>query len=153
MKKLFIYFSLTGNGDLISGKLKDEYEIRKIEMKRRFPKSFFFRVLKGGFLASIKAKTKLKDFDENIEDFEEVVIGSPIWNARFSSPVNTLLSKLNLENKKVSFVLYSGSGEGPKAIELIKKNYKYDKIIVLKEPLKYNEELEKLNELRSTHNE
>ncbi len=147
MKKIFIYFSLTGNGDLISEKLKDEYEIRKIEMKRRFPKSFFLRVLKGGFLASINAKTKLKDFDYDIKDYDEVVIGSPIWNARFSSPINTLLSKLEIGDKKLSFVLYSGSGEGPKAIEKIKKNYKYDKIIILKEPLKYNEELDKLKEL------
>ena len=147
MKRIFIYFSLTGNGDLISERLKDEYEIRKIEMKRRFPKSFFFRVLKGGFLASINAKTKLKDFDYDIKDYDEVVIGSPIWNARFSSPINTLLSKLEIGDKKLSFVLYSGSGEGPKAIEKIKKNYKYDKIIILKEPLKYNEELDKLKEL------
>lgn len=147
MEKIFIYFSLTGNGDLISERLKDEYEIRKIEMKRRFPKSFFFRVLKGGFLASINAKTKLKDFDYDIKDYDEVVIGSPIWNARFSSPINTLLSKLEIGDKKLSFVLYSGSGEGAKAIEKIKKNYKFDKIIILKEPLKYNEELDKLKEL------
>ena len=153
MKRIFIYFSLTGNGDLISEHLKDEYDIRKIEMKKRFPKSFFFRIMKGGFLASINAKTKLKEFDNDIKDYENIVIGSPIWNARLSSPINTLLSKLDLNGKKVTFVFYSGSGEAPKAIEKVKKNYNIDKIIVLKEPIKYNEELKKLDELRSNTNE
>ena len=148
MEKLFIYFSLTGNGDLISERLKEEYDIRKIEMKKRFPKSFFFRVMTGGFLATINAKTKLKDFDNDLSDYDEVVIGSPIWNGRLASPINTLLSKLNLNNKKIKFVFYAGSGEAPKAIEKVNKKYNVEKIIVLKEPLKYNDELNKLEELR-----
>ena len=44
-------------------------------------------------------------------------------------------------------------GEAPKAIEKVNKNYNIDKIIVLKEPIKYNEELKKLDELRSNTNE
>ena len=122
MKKLFIYYSYTGNGELIANNLKEKgYDLRLVIRKKKLPKSFFFGILTGGFLAATKHKDKLVDFDENVEEYGEIVIGSPIWNARFSSPINTVLNELNLKDKKLSFILYSGSGTSPKATELIKK--------------------------------
>ena len=39
MKKIFIYSSFTGNGDLIAEKMKEKgYEIRKVTEKKKFPK-------------------------------------------------------------------------------------------------------------------
>lgn len=148
MKSIFIYYSYTGNGEEVASKLKDQnVDIRKVIRKKKLPKSFFFGVLTGGFLASFKVKDKLVDFNEDISEFEHIIIGSPIWNARFSSPINTVLSKLDLSNKKVTFILYSGSGDAPKTIKRIHKEYKDAQIIVLKEPKKYPEELNKLNQL------
>lgn len=59
--------------------------------------------------------------------------------------LNTLLSKLDLNKKKVTFILYSGGGSAPKAIKKINKKYKAN-IIELKEPKKYPDNLKKLNE-------
>ena len=147
MKKLFIYYSYTGNGELIANNLKEKgYDLRLVIRKKKLPKSFFFGILAGGFLASTKHKDKLVDFDENVEEYDEIVIGSPIWNARFSSPINTVLAKLNLEDKKVKFILYSGSGEAPKALKRINKEYPEAEAIILKEPKKYGEELSKLDD-------
>ena len=148
MKKLFVYYSYTGNGDLVAGRMAGQgYYLRAVKRKKKMPKSFFWGIMTGGFLASVGKKDKLVDFDENIGDYDEIVIGSPIWNARFASPINTVLSKLNFEGKKVSFLLYSGSGEAPKAVERIKKEYPTAKIVLLKEPKKYPDELEKLKDL------
>ncbi|MBO4666660.1 MAG: hypothetical protein J5666_00835 [Bacilli bacterium] len=144
MKKIFIYFSLTGNGDLVSDKLPSDIDKRKVIMKKNLPKKFFFMVMTGGFLAGMKVKSKLVDFDNDVKEYDEVIIGSPIWNGRFSSPINTVLSKIDLKDKKVSFILYSGSGEAKKATKLINKKYPNASITILKEPKKYNEELDKL---------
>lgn len=145
MKKIFIYYSHTENGDLVAKQLKERgFDIRKVIKKKPLPKSFFWSVMTGGFLAGINHKDKLKDFDDNIEEYDEVVIGSPIWNAKFSAPINTVLSQIDVSNKIVSFILYSGSGEAPKAIERIKREYPNSNYVVLKEPKKYDEELEKL---------
>ena len=147
MKKIFIYYSLTGNGDLIAEHFKDNgYDIRKVIPKKELPKPFFFRMMSGGFKAFIKAKDKLIDFDNNIENYDEVVIGSPIWNGRLSSPINSVLEDINLENKKVSFVLYSGSGnEETKATSFLKEKYNAQ-IINLQEPLKNKKELNKIKD-------
>ena len=145
MNGIFIYYSLTGNGDAVAERMKEKgYEIRKVISARRLPKKFFFRVLSGGFLAGLGAKDKLADFDENIADFDEIVIGSPVWNGRFSTPINAVLSKLDLNNKKLRFVLYSGSGEAPKALKKINARYPQAVTTVLKEPKDHPNELVKI---------
>ena len=148
MKKLFIYYSYTGNGEIVAEELKTKgFEIYKVNRKKRLPKSFFFGVLTGGFLAGIKHKDKLDNFNIDIEGYDDIVIGSPIWNGRFSSPINTVLAKLPLKDKNVSFVFYAGSGEGAKALKRVNKEYPNSKAIFLKEPKKYPDELKKLENL------
>ena len=143
--KLFIYYSLSGNGDIIADKMKElGYDLRKVNAKS-LKKNNFWNIFKGGFLAGIGAKAKLIDYNNDISNYDEICIGSPIWNGTFSCPINTVLAKTNLDNKNIRFILYSGSGEAKKAIKKINKNYPNAQIIVLKEPKKYNEELEKIN--------
>ena len=148
MNKLFIYYSFTGNGDEVANVLSNKgYEIRKVIEKNKMPKSFFFGVLAGGFRAGIKQKAKLIDYNNDVSSFAEIVIGSPIWNGRLTPAINTVISKTNLENKKLTFVFYSGSGEGQKALKTINKLFENANVVFLKEPKKYNEELNKLNTL------
>ena len=146
MKKLFLYYSYTGNGDIVSKDMdKRGYEIRKVETVKGLPKSFFWSMMVGGFQSAINKKAKLKDFDQNIEGYDEIVIGSPIWNGKFPPALNAILAKLSLKDKNVSFLFYSGSGEGKKALKRIQKEYPSAKYVFLKEPKKYPEELNKIN--------
>ena len=145
MKKLFIYFSLTGNGDLVADHLKEKgFEIRKVEMKKALPKSFFFSVLTGGFLAGLNVKSKLKEYDRNTEGYDEIIIGSPIWNGRFSSPLNRLLKEMDFKGKDIQFIFTAGSGAGKHALKKANKLYPEAKCTFLKEPKKYPEELKKI---------
>ena len=147
MSKIFIYYSRSGSGDVIANKYKElGYDIRKVESKYKLSKNLFLACMKGGFHATIGKKPKLINFDNNIDNYEEIIIGSPIWNGRLSCPINTVLKNLNLENKTVKFVLYSGSGEAEPAKKYINKNYPNSKIVILKEPKKYVDELKKLED-------
>lgn len=146
--KLLIYYSLTGNLDYVATLLKDKgFELRKVIEKKRMPKSFFFRILIGGFRASVNAKGKLVDYNPDVSSYEEVVIGSPIWNGRFPPAINSVLKETNLTNKKVTFLLSSGSGEGEKAEKWIKEHMSNASIIFLKDPKKHSHELIKLDNL------
>ena len=148
MKTLFLYYSFTGNGDVVAECLSEKgAEIRKVFPKKPLPKSFFWSVMTGGFLATIGHKSKLLPWDTSFEGFDRIVIGSPVWNARFSCPINSVLAEADFAGKALTFVLYSGSGAAPKAAERIENLYPNAKIIVLKEPKKFPEELEKLKEL------
>ena len=120
-KKLFIYYSLSGNGDLVADFLKHTFDIRKIETSEPLPKNYFLSLLTGGFKATINYHDKLINFDDSILNYDEVVIGSPIWNDRLSSPINTVIDKLNLNKTKVKCILYSGSGKANHAIKQLEK--------------------------------
>ena len=144
MKKLFIYYSRTGNGDVVAKYYKNHnYDIRKVVTKKKYPKNLFLMMMTGGFRALIGAKDKLVDFDNNIDAYKEIVIGSPIWNDRLSPVINSVLNSINLDGKKVTFVLYSAGGQANKASEKINSLCKAN-IIVLKEPKKNKEEIKKL---------
>lgn len=145
MRKLFIYYSLTGNGDLIASCFKEhEYDVRKVVEKAKSPKSFFFRVLIGGFRAGMKMKGKLINYDNDVSEYDEIVIGSPVWNGRFPPAINAVLKQTNFLGKTVAFLFYSGSGEVPKVEKDIKKQFPHSTILVIKEPKNRPEELRKI---------
>ena len=144
MKKAFLYYSLTGNGDKVAKRFENlGFDIIKIEPKKELPKKFFFRIMTGGFKAGLNMKDKLVT-KYDLSEYTDVYIGSPIWNARLSCPINTVISDKSLLSKNLTFVLYSGSGEAPKALKKINKEFSKANVIILKEPQKYNEELDKI---------
>ena len=144
MKKIFIYYSLNGSGDKVASILMTKgIDIRKVIADYKVSKSNFSMIMKGGFLAGINYKAKLIDFNDDVNSYDEVIIGSPIWNNRFSCPINTVLSQLDLTGKKLTFILYSASGKENKAVKKINKLYPDAEIINLKEP----KELESIPEL------
>ena len=146
MKKLFVYHSYTGNGEIVASIMKENgFELRKVQEKKKMPKSFFWSMMVGGFQAGAQKKAKLKPFDQDISAYDEVVIGSPIWNANFTPALNALLATLDFSTKKLSFVFYSGSGEGKKAVERLTKLFPNAPCIFLQEPKKYPEQLKKLD--------
>ncbi len=139
---LFIYYSLSGNGDAVANYFtQNSISTRKIIPVKSLPKNFALRIMTGGFLASIGYRDKLVNFDNDITKYDEIIIGSPIWNDRLSTPVNSALSCLNLSNKKLTFILYSGRGYAKNATEKINKLYPQAKIINLKEPKKYPKDM------------
>lgn len=148
MKKLFLYYSLTGNGDEVASMLSSRgYELRKVVEKKKAPKSFFFRVLFGGFRAGLGLKGKLVGYDPDVSSYEEIVIGSPIWNGRFPPAVNAVLAKTDFSSKKVTFLFYSGSGEAGKALRKAKSLFPEALTLVLKEPKTHPEQYDKIASL------
>ncbi|MBR2247781.1 MAG: hypothetical protein IKG58_03290 [Bacilli bacterium] len=147
MKKLFIYYSLTNNGDVVANTLKKKgYEIRKVISKSKYPRNKFLMIMMGGYKATFNKKDKLLDFNKDINNYDKVVIGSPIWNDRLSAPINKVISLLDLNNKDIDFILYSSSGKGEHAKDKIKDLYNIEPII-LKEPKKNNKELDKIKNM------
>ncbi len=145
MEKVFIYYSNTGNGDIVANKLSSyNIAIKKICSNYKLSSNLFIAMLTGGFKAIFNRNVKIKDFDFNISEYDEVIIGSPIWADRLSAPINSLLKKLDLSDKKVSLILYSGGEEIIRAIDQVKFFCPNASIITLHEPKKNDSELEKL---------
>ena len=143
MKKIFIYYSLTNNTSFVAKYFEEEgITTKRIISKTKIPMFFPLRILVGGFLAGISYKAKILKLDINYDKYNEIIIGSPVWNDNFPPQINTLLDDID-KSKKISFILTSGSGKAPKLIEKIKKTYPSAKTVILKGPFNSTDEVKK----------
>ena len=143
MKKYFIYYSYTGNGDLIAELLKrSDISLIKVQTKRHMKKANFFRILHYGFLAGTQKKMAIQPLDLILDKDDAVVIGSPVWNDRIANPILTLLDKYDFNKKTTKFVFYAGGGKAAHAEKQIAKMGFENKAVVLKQPLSYKKEAE-----------
>ena len=143
--KYFVYFSASGNGDLIADYLKDKgYQSVKVEMVKPIKKVGFFTMLKYGFRAGGNKKEKIKELNLDLKSEDEVIIGSPIWNDRLSTPINAVLSQFSFNKENTRFILYP-AGEGTKKsfVQLEQLGFK-QKPIVFSNPKKNQEKMQEI---------
>lgn len=139
--KYFVYFSWSGNGDYIASFLKERgYEPVKVETLKPLGKVNFFRILKYGFKAMRAKKTPIKEVVLNLKEGDQVIIGSPIWNDRLSTPINAVLSQFEFNKETTKFILYPAGEETKKSFDQIAKLGFNEKPIIYAHPLKSQEE-------------
>ena len=143
--KYFVYFSLSGNGDFLAKKFEEiGYKAVKVEMIKPIKKVGFFTIMKYGFRAGRNKKEKIKELNLGFKEDDEVIIGSPVWNARLSTPINTVLDKLVLDKEKTSFVVYPAGEEAKKVPNQLKKLGFQKEPIIYPHPLKSPERFKEL---------
>ncbi len=141
--KYFVYFSASGNGDFIANFLKEKgYEIVKVETLKPFGKVNFFRILKYGFRAGAQKKEKIKELNLELKEDDEVVIGSPIWNDRLSTPINTVLDKVEFNKETTKFIVYPAGDKAVKVVGQLEKLGFKNKPIIYQNPLKNQDKIE-----------
>ena len=145
MSKYFVYYSATGNGDYLAELLKEAgYKPIKVEMVKPMGKVGFFKILHFGGQAMLNKKAKIQEVNLELKSDDQVVIGSPIWNDRLSTPINALLAKFDFNKETTQFVLYP-AGEGTKkSFEQIKKLGFINEPVVISYPLKKQEQAREL---------
>ena len=145
--KYFVYFSATGNGDYLAQLLEEKgYTSVKVELVKPIKKVGFFTILKYGGSAMKGTKADIKDINLELKEDDEVVVGSPIWNDRLSTPINTVLDKLPLNKETTKFILYP-AGEGTKkSLKQIAKLGFTSTPLVISHPVKKQEQARQLLE-------
>ena len=143
--KYFVYFSASGNGDFIAEYLKDKgYLPIKVEMVKPIKKINFFSIFRYGFRAGLNKEEKIKELNLDLKEDDEVMIGSPIWNDKLSTPINSVLSKYSFNKETTKFILYpAGEGTNKSLLQLEKLGFK-NKPIVYSNPLKNQDKIKEL---------
>ena len=146
MEKYFIYYSLTGNGDLVAHHLKKKgYSPIKVETIKPISRNVnFFRIMKYGFRAGLGKKEKIKDINLEIKEDDVVIIGSPIWNDRLSTPINALLSQIELNKETTRFIVYPAGETAKKVVKQLEKLGFKNPPFVFSNPLKHQDEIQNI---------
>lgn len=110
-KTLVVFYSRTGTtkkvAEAISNILKCDVE-EVFDTKNR---AGIFGFLSAGWDATFKRLTVIEEIKFNPGSYDIVIIGTPIWNSRISTPIRTYISQYKEEFKNVAFFCtYRSSG-------------------------------------------
>ena len=117
MKSLIVFYSLEGNTRLVAKELasKMDADLLEIETVVPYPVGKFSKFLKGG-RSAIKAETpELKPYQVDIDKYDMVILGMPIWAGMVTPPMRTFLKEHSLKDKKAAAFVCCAGGEADKA--------------------------------------
>jgi len=113
MRNLIVYYSWTGNTEVVAGVIHSlvSGDLKKIEE---------VKMRKGGlgfagaaFSALFGFKSKLKPTDINMDDYDTIYLGTPVWASRSTPAINSFIDMYNFRDKKVYLFLTLADGRIP----------------------------------------
>ena len=123
MKTLVVFYSLEGNSEFVAGVIakKLQADIVKLETVKPFQTEGFGKFFKGGMSVVFKSKPKLKNQNVNVSQYDNIIIGTPVWASGYSAPVNSFINQYKFTGKKVALFLTSGGPDVEKCFAKMKK--------------------------------
>lgn len=100
-KKLLVYFSYSGNTRFVADMIKDKVKCDALELKPKVAYSENYQKVVDEFQNNETAKTvtELQDYNINLDDYDTIVIGSPVWWYSITPVVRTFLKTNDLKGK------------------------------------------------------
>ena len=96
-----------------------EADILKLETKKDMPKSFAAQIFVGGGQVAFNHIPKLKPIDTDMDEYDEIILGSPIWNSKGVPAINAFLKDEKAAAKVTSLFFLSAGGDTQKGLAAI----------------------------------
>ena len=121
MKTMIMYYTFGGRckkeAEHIANETKNAV-LCEIQQKKKYN---IFTAFFSGCPSAMKRKSaQIKDVPYNLEDFDRIILVTPIW-AGYPAPAFNSMVNLLPEGKEVEIFMCSGSGKAPKSEEGTKK--------------------------------
>ena len=145
MKNLVIFYSLEGNTRLIANTIAKAInaDVLELKTKKKYSDKGFKKYFWGGRSVIFKEKPDLLEIDKDVNDYNNIIIGTPIWVGTYVPAFNTFFKDNKIEGKNIALFACHGGGGASKFFNNIKKkipNNKFIGEIDFLEPLKNNKE-------------
>lgn len=130
MKKLIVFYSYTGNTKKIANKIKEKLDCDILELEPLVPFSDDYDEVVNEYQNnSINKEVEIKDIKINLNNYDEFIIGTPVWWYTISPVITQFLKKYKLDNKTIiPFATNAGwLGKTFKDIEKLCPNSKIEK--------------------------
>jgi flavodoxin len=130
MKKLVIYYSLTGNTKFIAEIIVRtiKADLLEVKPKKDLKKNGGMKYFWGGMQVVMKSKPKLLPLEKNPNEYDIIFIGTPVWSWSFTPAMRSFFSEVELKGKKIA-VFASHSGGLGSSLEKMEAELKNNKII------------------------
>lgn len=150
MKGLVVFYSLGGHTKLIADIIAKELKCDLLELKpvKEYPKKGFAKYLWGGMSVILSKKPSLKNKIPNLNEYDTIFIGTPIWAGTYAPPINTFISETEISQKKVVFFACHGGGGAKKCFDKLEVVLKDNTMLGSIDFVDSNDEIEKRNKLK-----
>jgi len=121
MKSLVVYYSRSGNTRFVAEKISQEIggDIEEIIDKKRRKGSLGFVL--AGFDATRGRKTDIAEMKKSPEDYDLIVVGTPMWNKRITPAVRTYLENNKFSEKKVALFCTNLGSQSERVFKTLKE--------------------------------
>ncbi len=128
-KKLVCYFSATGTTKNVASNIANAIngDLFEIEPVQKYTKADLnWLNLKSRSSLEMKDKSSRPEIVnkiENLDNYETIVIGFPVWWYTAPTIINTFIEENDLSNKKIYVFVTSGSSSHAKSFKDLKEKY------------------------------
>ena len=126
MNRAVVYYSLSGNtkeaAKVIARKLGAK--IFEIDLFKPLPKNTVRQMLVGGMQSTFGRRPKIKGVPDNIDYYDEIILGMPVWAGMPASPVNTFIKNYGVADKIDAVFTFSGGGDNDRCLAQLSKSLK-----------------------------
>jgi flavodoxin len=120
-KPLIVYYSLTGKNRIISAELKQKLNADVVELKTADDRSGIWGFIVSGYENFFDKDAELQPFTTDIAAYSPIIICSPVWLGKLSSPARTILKNPAFKGKEVYiFASFNGHWAEEKEAEQVK---------------------------------
>lgn len=131
MKKLVVFYSYTGHTKMIAENIQQKLNCDILEIKPVKPYSTDYQTVvdEEQNNSSVGKTPDIQKIDKNLNDYDEIIIGTPVWWYTIAPVIRTFLTQNDLSNKTIKpFATNAGwLGHTFKEIQKLCPNSKVDK--------------------------
>jgi flavodoxin len=109
-KPIIVYYSRTGKTRIVANTLNDQLSCEIEEIKSTEDREGFWGVITCVLDSLLDRDDVIEPFNKDLKGYNPIIIASPIWIGKLSSPARTFIKQSGLNGKEVYIVLtYNGS--------------------------------------------
>jgi flavodoxin len=109
---LVVYYSFEGNTRFIAEVIAKELgaDIQELKPVKDLKSKGFSKYIWGGRQVMTKKAPELQPLEKKPEDYDTIIIGTPVWAYTFAPALRTFFASHKLEGKKVALFMCHGGG-------------------------------------------
>lgn len=115
-KNIIVYYSRTGNTKKVAEIIGNAISCELIEIKPLNSYKGFFGWWRAGYQAVRLKIPPIEPIDVNFNEYERVIVGTPVWAGNMSSPIRAFLTKNQNKLKNVAFFNTSGGADNEQVL-------------------------------------
>ena len=119
MKKLVVFYSLTGKTEIVAKTIAKELKADHCRVEEIKKRNRFLAYITGGYAAIRDRCSEIKPVELNVHDYDLILLGSPIWASRPVPAINAFINNTDFKNKEVIAFFTMGGTEYKKATDNI----------------------------------